>query len=154
MSSAFAACSTACDEQRAHRVRHRHVRDAALAEEALLAREGAVDELVDEHEVAGRELILQRAAGGDGHEVGDAGALQCVDVGAVVDVRRRDAMPAPVARQEAERQAVDLGEQDLVGRLAPRARDLLPVRVLDARQIVETAAADDAQDGFDHIPSD
>ena len=56
------------------------------AEEALGAREGAIDELVDEHEGAGREILAQRAAGADRDQVGDAGALERVDVGAVVDL--------------------------------------------------------------------
>ena len=38
-------------------MRHRDMRDEALAEEALLAREGAVDELVGDHESAGRQFL-------------------------------------------------------------------------------------------------
>jgi hypothetical protein len=37
------------------------MRHAALAEEALLARETAVDELVDDDEMPGRQLLLQAA---------------------------------------------------------------------------------------------
>ena len=103
------------DQPRADGIGHRHVRDAARPEEALLAREGAVDELVDEHEVPGRQLLLQRAAGRDRDQVGDAGALQGIDIGAEVDGRRRQLVAAAMARQEAQRQAVELGEQDLVG---------------------------------------
>ena len=38
-------------------MRHRHMRDAAIAEERSLTREGAVDELVDEHESAGLQIL-------------------------------------------------------------------------------------------------
>ena len=41
-------------EQRAHRMAERHVRDAAGLEEGLGPRKRAVDELVDDDEVAGR----------------------------------------------------------------------------------------------------
>ena len=47
-------------ELRAHRVRHRDMRDEALAEETFLAREGAVDELVRQHEGAGRQILLRK----------------------------------------------------------------------------------------------
>ena len=110
------------------------MRDEAVAEEALLTREGAVDELVDQHEVAGRQFLAERAAGRDRDEIGDAGALHRVDVGAVVDAGGRELVAAAVTRQEADRQAStwsgDLREQDLVGRRAPRARHRLPARVL------------------------
>ena len=67
----------------------------------------------------GRQLLLERAAGRHRHEVGHARALQRVDVGAEVDRRRRHLVAAAVARQEADRQSVELGEQDLVGGRAP-----------------------------------
>jgi hypothetical protein len=59
-------------------------------------------------------------------------------------------MPTPVPRQEADRQPFDLGEQDVVGRRTPRACNGAPARVLDARQVIEPAAADDAEHGLGH----
>ena len=120
-------------EPRAHRIGHRHVRHAARAKEALLAREGAVDELVHQHEMAGRVVLLQRPAGRDGDEIGDPGALQGVDVGAEVDRRRRHLVAAAVPGQEADRQAIELGKQDLVGRRAPGRFHVLPVHALQVR---------------------
>ena len=38
-----------------------YVRHQSLAEKALGAREGAVDELVDDDERAGRQMLAQRA---------------------------------------------------------------------------------------------
>ncbi len=64
---------------------HRDVGDQPLTEKALLAREGAVNELVDHHEVTGRQVLAQRAAGRERQDIGDAGALQGIDVGPVVD---------------------------------------------------------------------
>jgi hypothetical protein len=41
------------------------VGDTARTEIALLAGEGAVDELIDDDEVAGWKVLLERAAGGN-----------------------------------------------------------------------------------------
>ncbi len=137
-------------QPRRHRMRHRDMRDAALAEERALALVGAVDELVDQHEGAGRQLLLERAAGRQRDQVGDAGALEHVDVGAVVDVGGRQPVALVVARQEHHRQAGDLADAQRRRRLAPRARDPLLAHVLEPRQIVDAGAADDAEDGFGH----
>ena len=43
-------------EQRRDRMRHRDMRDAAIAEERGLPAESAIDELIDQHEEAGIEM--------------------------------------------------------------------------------------------------
>jgi hypothetical protein len=103
-------------------MRHRHVRHHAFAEEALLAREGAVDKLVDDHEVAGGELLLQRAAGRQEDQVGATCTFQDVDIGAVVELARAEAVAAPVAGQEDDVDAVR-SPRNPVGWLAPRRGD-------------------------------
>ena len=60
-------------------------------------------------------------------------------------------MAAAVARQEHEVHALEGSEQQLVGRLAPRAFDALPARVFEARNVVDAAAADDAENRFCHV---
>lgn len=59
-------------------------------------------------------------------------------------------MSTPMARQEAERQPIELGKEDFIGRFTPGARHLLPVRVFNPRQTVKAAAANDPQNGLDH----
>ena len=54
-------------------------------------------------------------------------------------------MAAPVARQEAQRQPAELGEEDVVRRLAPGALDAPPLGALQPRQVVEARSADDAE---------
>ena len=81
-------------------MRHRHMRDTAFAEEGGFPPGGAVDELIDHHEGAGRQIFPERAAGRQGNEIGDPGAFQHVDVGAVVDVGRREPVACAVARHE------------------------------------------------------
>ena len=76
------------------------MRDEALAEERFLAREGTIDELVGQHESAGRQLLAEGADRADRNDLGHARAFQRVDVGAVIDVGGREFVAAAVARQE------------------------------------------------------
>jgi hypothetical protein len=90
----------------------------AAAEEALLPGEGAVDELVRDDEGARGQVLPQGTHGTHGHHVRDARALEGVDVGAVVDVRGRDAMASAVAGQEDHGLAVQFAEKQFVRGLA------------------------------------
>ena len=92
-------------QARRDRVSHGYVRDAALAEERALAPVGAVDELIDQHEGAGRQFLLERSARRERDEVGHAGAFEHVDIGAVVDVGWGQPVALVVARQKHDRQA-------------------------------------------------
>ena len=116
----------------------------------LLAREGAVDVLVDDDEGARRQVGAQAAHGAEREHVGGAQALQRRDIGAVVHLRRRDAVAAAVARQEGQPRSAEAAEEDLVGRRAPGRVDSDPARLGQARQVVQAAAADDGQQGFAH----
>ena len=131
-------------------MRHRHVRDQTFAEERTLALVGAVNELIDQHEGAGRHLLLERTAGRQRNQIGDAGAFQNVDIGAVVDVGRRQPMALVVARHEDDRQAVDLADAERARRLAPRRRNALLAHILQTRQVVDAGAADNAENRFRH----
>ena len=57
----------------------------------------------------GAQLLAQRADRRDGDQIGAARALQRVDIGAGVDLARRDAVAAAVAGQEDEADAVRAG---------------------------------------------
>ena len=94
-------------QPRRDRMRHRDMGDAAFAEERALALVRAVDELVDQHEGAGRQFLLERTAGRQRHQVGDAGALQDVDIGPVIDVGRRQPMSLVMPRHEHDRKFRD-----------------------------------------------
>src|SRR5690242_5532551 len=131
-------------------MRHRDMRDQSSAEERALALVRAIDELVDQYEGAGRQLLLERAAGRQRDEIGHARALEHVDIGPVIDVGGRKPMALVVTRQEDHRQARDLADAQRGGRLAPRALDLLGPHVLEAGQIVDAGAADDAEHGPGH----
>ena len=77
-----------------------HVGHQPSAEEAFLARERAVDELIGDDEGARRQFLLERPTSRKRDDLGDAGALQAIDVGAEVKLAGRDAVAAAVARQE------------------------------------------------------
>src|SRR6185503_14642056 len=111
----------------ADRMRHRDMRDAALAEEALLPREGAIDELIGEDESAGRQIDIEAADRRERDEIGDARAFQRVDIGAKIDLRGRQLMAASVPRQEHHLGAAELAEAQLVRRLAEGRPDMPPL---------------------------
>ena len=90
------------------------VRRDPFAEEALFPREGAIDELVDNHEVAGGKVLPERANGRHRDDVGHPCPLQCIDIGPVVDPGRGQTMTAPMPWEEAELQASEFGKEDLV----------------------------------------
>ena len=126
------------------------MRNEAGTKEALFAREGAVDELVGDDELAGRQFLFQRTAGRHRNHVGHANAFQGVDIGAVVDRGRRLDMAAAMAGQEHQVGALVGAEQQRVGRLAPGRLDPLPARLFEAGNVIDAAAADDAENGSGH----
>ena len=121
----------------ADRVRHRHMRDAALSEKAFLSREGSVDELVDDDEIAGLELLAQAADRRQGHDVGHAAALQRVDIGAEIYLGGRQYVPAAVPRDEHDRLAVECAEAEFVGSRAERALNAAPLDIRKAVDLIE-----------------
>jgi len=136
----------------ADRMRHRHVRDTPLSKKALLPREGAVDELIDDDKIAGHEVLAQAANGRERHDVGYAAALQRIDIGAKVDLGGRQHVTPPVARHEYDRLAIEQSETELVGGPAERAFDSPPLDRREPVDLVEPAASDDADDGTCHPP--
>src|SRR5262249_13205007 len=79
-----------------------------------------------------------------------ARALERIDIGAIVDVGRREPMTSVMARQEDHRQAPDLADAQLAGRLAPRALDAAAAHLPEAGQVVDAGATNDAEHGSGH----
>ncbi len=94
--------------------------------------------MIDEDEGAGGQLVLERTAGRKRDEVGNPCPLERVDIGAVVDIARREPVPFIVTRQEHDRQGVDLADPERGRRLAPRTLDTLFAHILEAWQVVKT----------------
>ena len=96
-------------------------------------------------EGAGRQILAQRAAGRNRDHVRHARALQRVDIGAVVDRAGRLDMAAAVARQEDEIDALKAAEQEIVRGLAPGRFHAFPAPVFETGNVIDAAAADDAE---------
>ena len=114
---------------------------------------GAIDELVDQHESAGRQFLLEGAAGRQRDQVGDPGTFQHVDIGAVVDIGRRQPVTLVVARQKHDRQSGDVAVPHRRRRFAPRAGDRLLAHVLQPRQVINAGTADNAKNRLRHLSS-
>ena len=99
---------------------HGHVRQQAVAEEALVTREGAIDELVDDHEHARRKVLPEGSHRTYRNHVGSAEPFQRVDIGAEVDLARRNAVAASMARQKCDIQSLQFSNQYFVGWAAER----------------------------------
>ena len=100
-----------------------------------------VDELVADHEVAGLDRELERARGARRDDRLDPERAHRPDVGAVVDLVRRDRVAPAVARQERDRPAGDLGEEERIRRRAVRRVDLDLAHVVEER--VEARTSED-----------
>ena len=125
--------------------------DAAKVEEILgVPPERVIDELIRQHEQAGIKLALVGTAGGDGDDVGDAGALQRVDIGAIVDRGGREHMAAAVAGEKHHLGFAEASKTQRVRRLAPRRRHAFLARRRKAVQRIEAGTPDDADDRLCH----
>ena len=131
-------------EARAGREGDGNMGDAARAEKAFLPRDRPVDELIGDDEMTGRHLLPERAAGGDGDDVGDARPLQRVDIGAIVDRGGRQAVAPAMARQKDEARAVQLAKEQLIRRLPPRRRDPPPFAARQSLDVIEARSPDHA----------
>jgi hypothetical protein len=119
--------------------------DAEVVEERAGASARAIDELIDQHHLARVHVFLQRADRRHAQDLLCAELLEREHVGAVVDAVRRDAVPAAVTRQEQQRRVAELAAHDRVrGRAEGRVDAHLP-HVREPLELVEPAAADDAE---------
>src|SRR5205823_8721800 len=135
-------------EARTDGVRELHVRDHAAAEEGAHALARAVDELIGHDDVPGRDLPAQAADRAHRDDPHHADLLEREDVGAEVDLGGEQAVAAPVPRQEDEARAAQAADHQLVGRRAEGGVGAEALHALEPGQVVEPAAAEDAEGGF------
>ncbi len=129
------------------------VRDQAFAEERGDAAAGAVEELIGNDEIERPVLFLERADRAERDDALDAERLHAVDVGAEVQLRRRDAMAAAVAREEGDLSPGQRAEDVVVRRRAEgRVDDDFFLR-FKAGHGVQPAAADDSDFRFQFVLS-
>ena len=112
------------------------------AEEGVRASAGVVDDLVGNHQRAGSQIVGRDAADGvDGDHLVDAGVFYRPDVGAIVDLVRRDRVPGPVTRQKHRFLPAELPENHGRRRFAVRRADHFAARDAQILEIGQTTAA-------------
>lgn len=92
----------------------------AVSEESRRPPLGAVDEVVDEHQVTRRQPLAPAADRSRADRVGDAQLLEPVDHRTVVNLVREQAMPHTVPRGEDRLDAVQGAHRELTRRLSER----------------------------------
>jgi hypothetical protein len=93
---------------RANRVCHTNVRHESGSEEGLFTSKRAIYELVDQYEIAGLVLFLQRPNSRERNHSIDPSSLKRFDVGSVVDLGGRDAVTSAVSREKDEAVTVEI----------------------------------------------
>jgi hypothetical protein len=116
-----------------------------LVVERGLAPPGAVDELVDDDELAGPDLRTQGPCREGRDQGSHAERPHRVHIGAVVDLVRREAVLGAVPGEERDAHALDLGDGDRPARRAPRGVGLDGLDLVG--EGVEAGAAEDADVG-------
>ena len=101
------------------------MRDNAVSEKCVHAMTGAIEELIRDHKIQRLVLFLQRSHRGDGHDALDAQLLEAVNVGAEIQFAGKDAMAAPVTRQESDLAALERAADVGVRRRAERSLEAL-----------------------------
>ena len=145
-----AGCQQRAADAGADRVGELHVRHASPTEEGVGTMARAIDELVDDDEVTGRDVLAHRADGGDRDDVRDAQGLHAPDVRAVIDLGRRPAMATSVTRQEHHAHAVERALDVGIARISEGRREGDLFDVLQTIHRVQTGAAEDSYHQFRH----
>jgi hypothetical protein len=124
------------------------VRGHPVAEERGLPVHRAIDELVDEDDVAGPDLFPHGTDGRCGEDPLDAQALQRVNIGPVVDFGRQQTMPPAVPCQKRRRAPYQGTDENVVRGAAERSVDPHLGSSLEPSQLVESTAADEGDAGM------
>ena len=131
-------------------IAERNVGDGTSLEEGERADAlGAVDDLVGDHEVAGLDLLLQTADGGEGNDGADANGAEGGDVRAGGHLMGRDLVVLAMTAQEGDGdglvvvRALVVQDRDGRGGLAPGSRDVQRGDLGETRELTKTSAADD-----------
>lgn len=126
------------------------VSDNATLEESPRAHAlGAVNDLVRDNKVAGLDLLLQTADGGESNDAADANGAQGGDIGASGNLMRGDLVVQAVAAQEGDGDnlvvvlTLVVQNGDGRGRGAPGGCDIQRSHLGEAWQLAQTGAADD-----------
>ena len=96
------------------------------------------------------DVLAHATDGADGDDPFDAEGFHAVEVGAKVDCRWRDAVAAPVTRQENHFTVSQGAQNEGVGRWPEGGFDLLLANVFQSRHGVQAAAANHSDPALTH----
>src|SRR6516162_5018334 len=116
----------------------------------LITAPGAVQELVNQHDVTGLVFFLQRTDGADADDPGHTELLHRPNIGAMVQLARQDAMAAPVSCQKNDIAPGQFARQQIIGGWSERRPDPDPFLAGESLEVVKSGAADDADAMFRH----
>src|SRR5437868_11012135 len=105
---------------------------------------GTVEKLIGDDEVQRFVFFLQRSDGGNGNDALDSKLLEAVNVGAEVQLRRQQAMTAPMPGQGRDFPAFEIPRHICIRRIAGRSLLAEFVHIREAGHVVQPAAANDA----------
>src|SRR5450432_384222 len=111
---------------------------------------GAVEKLVNDHDVAWLVFFLQRADSADTNNPCDPEFFHGPDVGAVVQFAGQNPVATAMAREKNNVAPGQFAGQQIVGGIAERSFDFYPLLVGEPFEIVKPGAADDADLMFCH----
>src|ERR1017187_6273060 len=114
--------------------------------------ERAVDELVGHHKIGGLVLFLQRPNGRSRKNSLDAELLHRINVGAKIQLRRQNAVSAPMPRQKRNLSAFQHAQDKRVRRLAKRRFHALFMHIRESGHRVKSAAPDNANLRLSQFP--
>jgi hypothetical protein len=129
----------------ANGIGERDVRDDAASEKCMIAGLfGAVEKLVDEHDVARLVFFLQRADGADADDPRDAEFFHRPDIRAMVQFARQNFVAAPVSRQENDFAPGNFSGEKIIRRRAEGRFDFHPFLVGEAFNVVKSGATNNS----------
>jgi hypothetical protein len=129
----------------ANRMRERDVRhDAASKKRVFKTVLGAVEKLVNEHNVARFIFLLQRTDRADADDPGNAELFHRPDVGAMVQLARQNAVTASMSGQKNHIASGQPAREQIIRWRTEWCFDLHPFLVREAFNVVKSRAADDS----------
>src|SRR5438067_2405516 len=105
---------------------------------------GPVEKLRRQKHIPRRIFFLQAADGCHANDPAHVERTERVDVGAMVQLVREQAMSASMSRQKIDLPPMHASTDDRVGWIAERRRDAALPRILHAFHLIEAAPTDDA----------
>src|SRR5260370_27606631 len=125
-------------------VRKRHVNDEPFSKKSGDAILRPVEKLVWDEKLSRTQILLWRTNRAYGDDPLHSQQLHRVNVRAVIDLARQDAMPAAVARQKRHALSFQRAKHDGIGRIAERRFHANLARVRQSAHGIEPAPSADA----------